>query len=190
MYLEVRPTCADGRSQCHEPRALPASVPACLVSKPAGLPASPASASHGACRRGSQSPCPFSSRLSGCSNSSTPSPIASLQQLIFCRPGRPDIPGSIALLPLPLEHFTSACLHQATVQPRQPQVQKPYPSCMLPCGRCVCVRLLPPHCVTTHLPTRICGYRATSPESEAKIYVFANFQKKFFFHHGHFFTGL
>lgn len=114
-------------------------------------------------------------------DSSTPSPTASLQQLIFCRPGRPHIAGSIAVLQLPLEHFTSACLHQATVRPRQPQVQKPYPSFTLPRGRCVCVHLLPPHRVTTHLPTRICGYQTTSPESEAKIYVFANFQIFFFF---------
>ena len=39
-------------------------------------------------------------------DSSTPSPTASLQQLIFCRPGRPHIAGSIAVLQLPLEHFT------------------------------------------------------------------------------------
>ena len=52
-------------------------------------------------------------------DSSTPSPTASLQQLIFCRPGRPHIAGSIAVLQLPLEHFTSACLHRFTVRRRR-----------------------------------------------------------------------
>lgn len=179
MYLEVRPTCADGPSQCHEPQAL--LRVSCVSRRQACRPASISCQCQLRCLSAWQ-PKSLSLLLPAVSlfDSSTPSPTASLQQLIFCRPGRPHIAGSIAVLQLPLEHFTSACLHQATVRPRQPQVQKPYPSFTLPRGRCVCVHLLPPHHVTTHLPTRICGYQTTSPESEAKIYVFANFQIFFF----------